>query len=115
MADTPTHQFSSLRQMQEEIHATAVEKGWWETDRKEPEILVLIHSEVSEALEAWRENDYYSRTKDGKPEGMWVELADVIIRILDYAGHEKVDMAEIIREKMKYNKTRSHRHGGKRA
>ena len=42
-----------------------------------------------------------------------VELADCIIRILDWAGNEGVDMDAIIREKMSYNRTRSYRHGGK--
>ena len=46
-------------------------------------------------------------------EGIAVELADCIIRILDWAGHEGVDLDSIIREKMDYNRTRPYRHGGK--
>lgn len=49
-----------------------------------------------------------------KPDGIAVELADCIIRILDWAGHEGVDLDTIIREKMKYNRTRPYRHGGKK-
>lgn len=48
-----------------------------------------------------------------KPEGIAVEMADCIIRILDWAGKEKIDMDAIIRQKMEYNKTRPYRHGGK--
>lgn len=48
-----------------------------------------------------------------KPEGIAVEMADCIIRILDWAGKEGLDMDAIIREKMDYNKTRPYRHGGK--
>ena len=40
-------------------------------------------------------------------------MADCIIRILDWAGKENIDMDAIIREKMEYNKTRPYRHGGK--
>lgn len=40
-------------------------------------------------------------------------MADCIIRILDWAGKEGLDMDKIIREKMEYNKTRPYRHGGK--
>lgn len=47
------------------------------------------------------------------PEGIAVEMADCIIRILDWAGKEGLDMDAIIREKMAYNKTRPYRHVGK--
>lgn len=49
-----------------------------------------------------------------KPEGIAVEMADCLIRILDWAGHEGVDMDAIVRAKMDYNKARPYRHGGKR-
>ena len=48
-----------------------------------------------------------------KPEGMAVEMADCILRILDWAGENGVDMDAILRQKMEYNKTRPYRHGGK--
>ena len=47
------------------------------------------------------------------PEGVAVEMADCIIRILDWAGHNDVDMDAIIREKHEYNKSRPYRHGDK--
>ena len=50
---------------------------------------------------------------DPKPEGMPIELADVIIRILDMGYAEGIDIGQAIHTKMQYNKTRSHRHGGK--
>lgn len=49
-----------------------------------------------------------------KPEGVAVELADCIIRILDYCGHAGIDIEEAIRIKNEYNKTRPYRHGGKK-
>lgn len=48
-----------------------------------------------------------------KPVGFPIELADVIIRIADFCGLHGIDLEEAIRFKMTYNKTRSHRHGGK--
>ena len=52
--------------------------------------------------------------KSIKPEGELIELADAVIRIFDYAGAKGWDLEEAIKLKMTYNKTRSHRHGGKK-
>ena len=49
-----------------------------------------------------------------KPEGIAVELADCIIRILDYCGKVGIDIEDVIRRKHEYNKTRPYRHGGKK-
>ena len=44
-----------IKTLIEESHSTAKEKGWWEFPKREiPELLALIHSEVSEAIEAYR-------------------------------------------------------------
>ena len=50
----------------------------------------------------------------GKPEGIPIELADVIIRILDYCGYAGIDIEAAIRQKHEYNKSRPYRHGGKK-
>lgn len=50
---------------------------------------------------------------DRKPEGIATEMADCIIRILDWCGQMGVDIGEVIRIKHEYNKTRPYRHGGK--
>lgn len=52
--------------------------------------------------------------KNSKPEGIPAELADCIIRILDYCGKEGIDIEEAVKIKHQYNKTRPYRHGGKR-
>lgn len=104
-----------LQQLGDEIHATAVEKGWWESgDRNFGEVVALIHSELSEALENYRHGGPAS---DKIPEfsGVEEEFADVIIRILDYATRHQLRIPEAIFAKMEYNKTRPYRHGGKKA
>lgn len=99
----------------EEIHALAVEKGWYEEDRKLPEIIALCHSELSEALEEYRNRHGLSEIyyNGEKPEGIPVELADCIIRIFDFCGKEGIDIFQAIRIKHEYNKTRPYKHGGK--
>lgn len=66
-----------------------------------------------EMNEGCKQNRETCKARDKKPEGIAVELADCIIRILDWAGKEGVDMDAIIRKKMAYNRTRPYRHGGK--
>jgi NTP pyrophosphatase (non-canonical NTP hydrolase) len=107
-------------------HKLAVEKGWWPKSEPVniPEKLALIHSEVSEALEAYRESEdeldlrlvsWGPGNKDNdKPEGFAVELADAVIRIADLCGKLGIDLQEAIHIKMRFNASRPHRHGGKR-
>lgn len=72
-----------------EIHENAVAHGWWEGERDIAEIYALIHSELSEALEEYRSGKEMIYYVDGKPEGIAVELADAVIRILDYIAASK--------------------------
>ncbi len=64
----------------------------------------LIHSEVSEALEAIRNRDY---------ENFKEELADVFIRLIDCSHGMRIDLAQAITKKLEINKQRGFRHGGK--
>lgn len=104
-----------LNVLAEGIHGWAVRKGWWESERGFPELVALMHSELSEALEAWREHQAPFHLRGGKPEGWAVELIDCVIRILDALAHENLDVEQILRAKMQYNEGRAYRHGGKQA
>lgn len=149
---------SGLNTLAAKIHETARDHGFWDKERNFGEMIALMHSELSEALEAHREGNpprYYKIThspavhvpypagsevyyvrKDGqaswdvegqrivdwdalhragvvnrKPEGVAVELADCLIRILDAMQSLGVDIDEIVQEKMEYNDGRAHKHG----
>ena len=93
-----------------DIHLTAVEKGWWEKDRNDGECIALMHSELSEALEALRHGNPMDKHCLGF-DSLTVELADCIIRIFDYAGFKGLRLAEAIITKAEFNKTRPHKHG----
>lgn len=127
-----------IEQLQKRSHATAVEHGWWEDgERNMGEMIALMHSELSEALESHRNSepvlwfkhanipgadalvvyelndqpDYNGEL--GKPEGIASEFADVLIRIADTCERLEIPLAEALIRKMAYNDTRPYRHGGK--
>jgi hypothetical protein len=85
----------SISEWQKETHSNAVLHGWYDGQpRGIPELLCLIHSEVSEALEAHR---------DRKPELFAEELADVAIRLLDMAEYLSIDLESEIAKKHETN------------
>lgn len=67
-------------------------------------VLCLIHSEVSEALEALRKRDRANLEE---------ELADVVIRCLDFAGGAGINLDGVVAAKLERNRGRGYRHGGK--
>jgi NTP pyrophosphatase (non-canonical NTP hydrolase) len=78
-----------------------------------PAYLALVHSEVSEALEAYRDQMWSQVRSDGKPIGVGPELADTIIRLLDVCDIWNVDIEYELIRVLEFNKTRPYRHGGK--
>lgn len=108
----------------EDVHDA--NKKWWEDphtqqpiERNVPEMLCLVHSEISEALEGYRKDLMDDHLPTRKM--IEVELADAIIRIFDIAAGLNLDLGGAYVEKMAYNATRAdHKHenrikeGGKR-
>ena len=129
----------AFRILQGAIAANNYEKGWrapGDEPRNMGELIALLHSEVSEAFEAYRNNEpqlwYEHKGKDwkwegpqtltdnttgevtlGKPQGIASELADVLIRIFDMADENDIPLAEVVIAKHAYNQTRPWKHGGK--
>jgi NTP pyrophosphatase (non-canonical NTP hydrolase) len=105
---------TQLQTLQVRAFNTAQEHGF--TDASLGERIALIHSEVSEALEAYRvtgTTGVWYEEGTAKPEGVPFELADAVIRILDLCENEGINLERAIEEKMDYNDTRPFRHGGK--
>lgn len=100
-----------LNELANKVHEAAKASGWWtdlatgmKKERNVGELLCLVHSEVSEAMEGHRK----SLMDDKLPHRTMfeVELADVIIRICDIAGAFELDLDGAIEEKLAYNRTR---------
>lgn len=112
-----------------EVHQNAVEHGWWDEERTFGEIIALCHSELSEALEEYRakrpmfwqhcQGSSIPCVREGcgdwcdgvceinslgeKPEGIAVELADCIIRILDWFGKDGADTDDLLEDVRKHS------------
>ncbi len=102
----------TMMALSDEIAVINREKGWtrpgpedWADNHMIPAKLALIHSEVSEALEAFREDSQ---------EGFEEELADIIIRTIDLAHGMGINIDYRVRAKIEKNRDREFRHGGKR-
>lgn len=104
-----------------EIHVWAKGKGWWrgKAGRAEGKLL-LMHAELTELVEELRDGRrqtevYYKKDKHGqrKPEGVPIEAADLLIRLLDYCSRYQIDIDRAVALKMVFNGTRPYRHGGK--
>lgn len=103
-----------IKELAEDIYRINVANGWWEKERNDYELIALMHSELSEAIEAMRHGNPPS---DHIPEftGVEEELADVIIRVLDLCQAREYRIEEAIIAKLACNATRGFKHGGKLA
>ena len=115
-----------LNEAAHSIHADAKIKGFWDTERETGTLLMLMVSELAEALEADRhgrfanielyEKDIEEKTDEEQfcehiKDSLEDEMADTMIRILDFCGAKGIDIEWHINKKLAYNRTREHRHG----
>ena len=104
----------TLQLVQNDIHQIAVEHGWWDSsERNVGEAFMLMVSEISEAMEYARKD--WNAPDDKIPQftGVEAELADCIIRILDFAGGYNLNVVQALLAKMEFNRNRPYKHGGK--
>ena len=92
------------------IHDNASVHGWWDEPSEDGTLIALIMSEAAEALEALRKGN---GPDEHCPQfsGAEVELADVVIRIMDMAEARGWNVAGAIVAKHEFNKTRPYKHG----
>ncbi len=111
-----TTKLTDLAEIQNAVHQLAKEKGWYNPPKTFGEEIVMVHSELSEAIEEYRAGHPATEiyVKDGKLEGVPIELADAVIRILDICGNHGIDLVDAINRKHEYNSTRTIRHGNKK-
>ena len=132
-----------LNALRDACHGNAKEKGFHDPEVRPSvgESIALMHSELSEALGDHRKghapNEVWYQTPRGwradamcgpddlnaslpgstqlyKPCGIPSEIADVIVRCLDFCGLHNIDIDRAVREKMAFNQTRGFRHGNKK-
>lgn len=118
----------NINEVSETIHKQNKEKGFYDEPVEIGTLLMLVVSELSEALEADRKGKYYMAhdmefdtdnilfpklfdafVKDTFED----EIADAVIRLLDLCGYLNIDISSHIRLKVAYNKTRPNKHGKK--
>lgn len=124
---------SSFVMLAEDIHRNANDKGFWKPDSNTAEKLMLIVSELSEAMEAdrkgkfahpqvWENMEAYENSSNNA----WMtafeshikdtfqdELADAFIRLLDLSKRYSIDLMKHVQAKHRYNKLRPFMHGKK--
>ncbi len=100
----------TIEQMQLWCYRQVERSGWAGPGAREVpflEAMALVHSEVSEAVEAWRDGQAMSWTDEqGKPQGVGSEFADILIRLGHYATIFGINLQAEVERKLEYNATR---------
>lgn len=118
---------TGLNELARQFHERSKAKGFWDEERETGTLLMLIVSELSEALEADRKNKHANMPffnfdvdtgdsfedafKKNIKDTFEDEIADVAIRLLDLIGKMGIDIEKHISLKMQYNATRPYKHG----
>jgi NTP pyrophosphatase (non-canonical NTP hydrolase) len=120
-----------MNELRDKIHANAKAKGFWDRPTEFGTRLMLVASELAEALDADRNGADRARLDEveehmGKEDDKFIiqfqrdvrgsideEIADAIIRLLDICGGYDVDIDRVVKLKMHYNSLRAHMHGKK--
>lgn len=124
-----------INKLAKKVHENARNKGFFDSEKNIGEMLCLIHSEVSEALEADRKDSYANwdnfnaelkAQEKGGHKDAWKtafdlhikdtfedELADIMIRVMDLAAFKGIDLESHIEAKMNRNALRERKHGKK--
>jgi NTP pyrophosphatase (non-canonical NTP hydrolase) len=92
----------TLNEWSERCHTIAREKGFWDKERNVGEALMLVVTELAEAMEGYRKQDQ---------ENFREELADAYIRLFDLCGGLGIDIEKEIEKKSETNKSRPYKHG----
>jgi len=96
---------SALSRLSADIHQNNIDAGWWDKPREDGTLLMLMVSEIAEAMEGLRKDLMDDKLSHYKM--VDVELADALIRILDYCGSRDIDIGQIVAEKRAFNFTRA--------
>ncbi|MGH7773964.1 MAG: hypothetical protein ACREQA_17210 [Candidatus Binatia bacterium] len=107
-----------LNRHQRQAWQIAEDHGWHDEPRTVGDRIALMHSELSEALEEFRNHRGFEvyfqyENVNEKPRGLGIELADCLIRIFDFAQEEGLELEHLVETKTAYNRRRPYRHGGK--
>lgn len=110
-----SHLSIGLERAQQRVTAINKNNGWFDRTRSFGDDIALLHSEVTEAFEAFRDGRFDMHTADGEydPSSLPAEFADILIRLLDSCERYDVDLAGALDAKLVYNAGREYRHGNK--
>lgn len=114
-----------FNELAKDIYEGNAARGFWEGDRKLTEVVMLTVCELAEAIEADRAKKWASeqdilqykniptpeRFKENIKDTVQDEVADAIIRILDFAHKFGIDIDFHVKAKLEYNASRPYKHG----